>query len=51
MILSFYVTKAKSAEIDMSINAVIPISIHVATNDLCVVLANGIENAILACKK
>ncbi|HEY5587250.1 MAG TPA: ATP-binding protein [Ruminiclostridium sp.] len=51
MILSSYVIKAKSAEIDITVDAVIPASIHVATTDLCVVLANGIENAILACEK
>jgi len=51
MILASYVIKAKSAEIDITVDAVIPTSIHVATTDLCVVLANGIENAILACEK
>ncbi|MBF8984020.1 GHKL domain-containing protein [Lutibacter sp. B2] len=51
IILSSYITKAKDAGIDMTINAVIPTCIHVATTDLCVVLANGIENAIYACEK
>ncbi len=51
MILSSYVTKAKSAETDITIDASIPSTIHITTTDLCVVLANGIENAIFACKK
>jgi two-component system sensor histidine kinase AgrC len=51
MLLSSYVTKAKSVETDLTVDAVIPTSIHVATTDLCIVLAIGLENAIIACKK
>ena len=51
MLLSSYVTKAKSTEIDIIIDAVIPTLTHVASTDLCVVIANGIENAIFACNK
>jgi|GEM_PF-1773671 len=51
MILSSYVTKAKGMETDITVDAVIPSSIHVSTTDLCVILANGIDNAIYACEK
>ncbi|MFA9423242.1 MAG: sensor histidine kinase [Sedimentibacter sp.] len=51
MILSAYVTKAKNKEIKINIDAIIPKSISFATTDLCVILSNGIENAIYACEK
>lgn len=51
MILSSYATKAKHKNIEIAIDAIIPQTIHITTADLCVVLSNGIENAMLACKK
>ncbi|MHB8129257.1 MAG: GHKL domain-containing protein [Mobilitalea sp.] len=51
MLLSSYVTKAKNSKIDIAVDVVLPASIHVAATDLCVILANGIENAILSCER
>jgi len=51
MILSSYITRAKNSGIDFVVDAIIPTTIDVATTDLCAVLANGIENAIVACEK
>jgi len=51
MILSSYVAAAKTAGIEFTVDVVLPAVIHVATTDLCVVLANGMENAIHACEK
>jgi sensor histidine kinase regulating citrate/malate metabolism len=50
MILSSYVAKAKTKSIVVTISANIPTVIHIATTDLCVILANAIENAIFACE-
>jgi len=51
MIISSYIAKAKGMETDIVVDAIIPAAIHITTTDLCVVLANGIENAIHACEK
>lgn len=51
MIVSSYVAAAKTAGITFSVDIILPATIHVATTDLCVVLANGMENAIHACEK
>ena len=51
MIISSYVAKAKGIDAVIEVDAVIPAVIHITTTDLCVVLANGIENAIHACLK
>jgi len=51
MLLSSYVTKAKSTQTDITVDVVIPTEIHVSTTDLCVVLANGIDNALHTCEK
>lgn len=51
LVLTSFVIKAKKFDIDVTIEAIIPSSIEITTTDLCVVLANGMENAINACQK
>lgn len=51
LILSAYATKAKSNNIDIEIDAVVPMVITMHFIDVCVILSNGIENAINACNK
>lgn len=51
MILSAYVNKAKNKDISIVIHAVVPVDIPFYTADICVILANGIENAINASSK
>lgn len=51
MIISSYVAKADGIGTEIVVDAVIPAAIHITSTDLCVVLANGIENAIHACKR
>ena len=51
LILSAYVTKAKKKNISIDVYAVIPTNIHIYSADICVILANGIENAMNACNK
>lgn len=51
LILSAYATKAKNNNIDIEINAIVPTVTPVHATDICVILANGIENAINACNK
>lgn len=50
LILSAYKAKAESANIDMEISAIVPKSIPMEVTDVCVILGNGIENAMNACK-
>ncbi len=51
LILSAYATKAKNKNINIEIDAVVPIEISMHFTDICVILSNGIENAIHACNK
>lgn len=51
LILSAYATKAKNKNIDIEIDAVVPMEISMHFTDVCVILSNGIENAIHACNK
>jgi sensor histidine kinase regulating citrate/malate metabolism len=51
LILSAYVTKAKNNHIDIEIDSVVPRVCAIHFIDVCVILSNGIENAINACKK
>ncbi len=51
LILSAYATKAKNNNIDIEIDAVVSMACSLNFIDVCVILANGIENAINACNK
>jgi len=51
LILSAYVTKAKNNDIDIEIDSVVPMVTSIHSIDVCVILSNGIENAIRACNK
>jgi two-component system sensor histidine kinase AgrC len=51
LILSAYATKAKNNNIDIEVYAVVPMVISMHFTDICVILSNGIENAIHACNK
>ncbi len=51
MIISSYVSRAKGMDTDLVVDAIIPAEIHINSTDLCVVLANGIENALHACEQ
>lgn len=51
LIISAYATKAKNNNIGIEINAIVPMAIPMHSTDICVILANGIENAIHACNK
>lgn len=49
LILSSYAAKAKSAGITLSCDTDIAADLGVSSADLCVILANGLENAFHAC--
>ncbi|NCA93175.1 GHKL domain-containing protein [bacterium] len=51
LILSAYAAQAKNRNISIEIYAVVPILIPMQSTDICVILGNGIENAIHACAK
>jgi hypothetical protein len=51
LILSAYATKAKNKNINIEIDAVVPMEISMHVTDICVILSNGTENAINACNK
>lgn len=51
LILSAYATKAENSNIDIEIDAVVPMESSMNFIDMCVILANGMENAINACNK
>lgn len=51
IILSGYANKAKNNNIDIEINTIVPMVIPMHSTDICVILSNGIENAIHACNK
>ncbi len=51
LILSAYVAKAKKKGIPIDVQTVIPTNMKMDPVDICVVLANGIENAMNACSK
>ena len=50
LIFSSFVVRAKEQEIDMQIKAQISKKLHVSESDLCVLLSNGLENALHACR-
>ena len=49
MLLSHYIEKAESEGIFCDVKAAVPSGITVLPVDLCVILANSLENAIHAC--
>lgn len=51
LLLSAYVSQANNCNIPIEIYAVVPLDISMQATDICVILGNGIENAIRACKK
>lgn len=51
LILSSYATKAKKANIKLICKADLAPDIGVHATDLCVILANGLENALRACEQ
>lgn len=51
LLLSAYVAQASNNNIDIEIYAVVPMAISMHSTDICVILGNGIENAIHACRK
>lgn len=51
LLLSAYVSQANNCNIPIEIYAVVPMAISMHSTDICVILGNGIENAIRACKK
>ncbi|NMA65097.1 MAG: sensor histidine kinase [Clostridiaceae bacterium] len=48
LILSTFYTKAKNAEITMKVDSKLPSSIPLSDTELCSLLSNGLENAVLA---
>lgn len=50
LILSSYITMAKNENISVQSHVILPNSCEVADMDLCIILANAIENAINACR-
>ncbi len=51
LLLSAYIAKAESSNIDIAVHTVVPTTISIHSTDICVILGNGIENAIRACQK
>ncbi len=51
LILSAFNTKAKKAEIQLSIEAKLPDALPFSDTELCSLLSNALENAIHACEK
>jgi sensor histidine kinase regulating citrate/malate metabolism len=51
LILSAYVAKAKKNGISIDVQTIIPTNVKMDSVDICVILANGIENAMNACRK
>ena len=51
LILSTYDSKAKHAQIQLTIDAKLPDSLHFSDTELCSLLSNALENAIHACEK
>lgn len=49
LVISYYLSIAKAANINVQVNTVIPRDIAISSIDLCVVLSNLLENAIKAC--
>lgn len=51
LIFSAFVGRAEKEEISMEIKAALPQDISVSEKDLCVLLSNALENALIACRK
>ena len=51
LILSAYVARAARAGVDMQIRVALGPILGIAANDLCVLLSNGLENALQACAR
>ncbi|MPM81401.1 hypothetical protein SDC9_128454 [bioreactor metagenome] len=51
LLLSAHVAQAKKSNVDIDIHAVVPMAISMHSTDICVILGNGLENAIRACRK
>ena len=51
LLLSAYAAQAKNNDIVIEIRSYVPAEISVHPTDICVILGNGIENAIHACRK
>lgn len=49
LILSSFAERAKNQGITMNVKTQIPRNIHISESDLCVLLANALENALHAC--
>lgn len=51
LILRSYITKAKLDGIQVNVKINLPEKAHISDMDLCVIFANAIENATIACKE
>ena len=51
LILSSFAFRAKEQGIHMKVKANINKTLHISESDLCVLLSNGLENALHACRK
>lgn len=49
LILSAFASRAEQTGVKLEIRGVLPGTVHVAANDLCVILSNALENALHAC--
>lgn len=49
LILSAFIGRAKKVGITLNVHAVLPATLDISDNDLCVLLSNALENAINAC--
>lgn len=51
LILSSYAARAAKDSVSLKINVTLPDKIHIKASELCVLLSNGLENALHACEK
>ena len=51
LILASFAAKAKRAEIQLTVDAKLPGTLSLSDTELCSLLSNALENAILACQK
>lgn len=51
LILASFATKAKKAQIQLTVDAQLPATLPLSDTELCSLLSNALENAILACAK
>jgi signal transduction histidine kinase len=51
LIIASYIAKAKKANIKVNFDLQIPAEVRIPITDLCIILANAMDNAIHACEK